>query len=73
MPLKRLRELRKEQNRTQQQVAELLHINRRTYSAYENGYISPPLHILCGLADLYHTSVDYLVGFTDQRTFHQRK
>ena len=62
----RIRALRKDQGWTQQQMADLLHINRRTYSTYETsgGFIS--LETLSNIANIHHTSVDYLLGRTDQ-------
>ena len=50
---------------TQQQIADILHINRRTYSAYENGVNSMTPETLCRIADIYNTSVDYLLNRTD--------
>ena len=44
----------------------MLHINRRTYSAYENSVNSVPLDILVKIAQIYHTSTDYLLGLTDE-------
>lgn len=37
MKYKRLRDLREDRDLTQQQVADQLFVNRRTYAAYENG------------------------------------
>ena len=61
----RIRALREDRDWTQQTVADLLHINRRTYSAYENSVNAIPLDILIALARIYHTSTDYLLGLTD--------
>ena len=33
----RIRDLREDNDLTQQQIADMLYINRRTYAAYENG------------------------------------
>lgn len=65
MIYERIRNLREDKDWTQQYIADLLHINRRTYSAYENGvnYMSP--EILIALAKIHKTSVDYLLGLTD--------
>lgn len=63
----RIRDLREDLDWTQQYVADLLHINRRTYSAYENGVNAMSPEILCALADIHKTSVDYLLGRTDLR------
>ena len=43
-------------------------MNRRTYSGYELGTRTLPPEILIKLALLYHTSVDYLLGLTDDPT-----
>ncbi len=70
----RIKELREDRDLTQRQVAELLFISRSTYSAYENGANSPPLEVLAQLAELHDTSVDYLLGLTDeQRPYPRRK
>ena len=65
MIYERIRNLREDRDWTQQQVADLLHINRRTYSAYENGVNAMSPEILIQLAQIHHTSVDYLLGLTD--------
>lgn len=61
----RIRALREDRDWTQQKLADLLHINRRTYSAYENGVNAVPIEVLTALAQIYHTSTDYLLGLTD--------
>ena len=65
MRLDRLRDLRDDNDLTQQNVADYLHINQRTYSRYENDQRMIPSQILSALADLYDTSVDYLLERTD--------
>lgn len=67
MILERLRDLRKDKDLTQQNIADYLHINQRTYSRYENNQRMIPYEILSALADLYATSVDYLIGRTDEK------
>lgn len=57
----RMRLLRKEAKLTQEEVAKHLHIERQTYSNYENESRTPPLEIVILLADFYHVTVDYLV------------
>lgn len=61
----RLKDLREDRDMTQQTIAERLHIRQNTYSQYENGVRQIPIELLCALADLYGTSVDYLLGRTD--------
>ena len=67
MQFKRIRELRLDRRLTQREMAELLQISRSTYSGYERGTSDIPLEVICGIADLHHTSLDYLAGLTDQR------
>lgn len=65
MVYERIRNLREDSDMTQQQVADKIFINRRTYASYENGVRGIPPEILESLADLFGTSVDYLMGRTD--------
>lgn len=60
--LARIRLLREEHDWTQQQVANRLHVHRRTYDAYEAGVTDVPVEILIALARLYNVSTDYLLG-----------
>lgn len=62
-----IRNLREDNDWTQQYVADFLGVNRRTYSAYETGTNSMPPETLIRLAELYNTSVDYLLGLTKER------
>ena len=64
---RRLRDLREDADLTQKQVAKYLGMSQTGYSKYETGENDVPVAILEKLADLYHTSVDYLLGRTDQR------
>jgi len=48
----------------QKEVAGILGIDQRVYSNYETGKREIPLHHLIALAELYHVSVDYLLGRT---------
>lgn len=61
----RLKELREDHDLTQTAIAKLLFTTQQQYSLYENGYreISPAM--LVTLADFYNTSVDYILGRTD--------
>lgn len=62
----RIRALREDKDWTQQYVADLLGVNRRTYSAYENGINTMSPEILVALAKLHNTSVDYLLDLSDE-------
>ena len=61
----RIRDLREDHDMTQAQIAEYLHCDQSLYSKYERGERSLPLEQAIRLAQLYHTSVDYLVFLTD--------
>lgn len=61
----RLRDLREDNDYTQSFVAEYLSVKQNTYSQYENGQRQIPIFALIKLADLYNTSIDYIVGITD--------
>lgn len=63
----RIRNLREDSDFTQQQMADKLFINRRTYSSYETGLRGIPIETLSKIADIFNTSVDYLIGRTDFR------
>lgn len=69
----RLRELREDQDLTQQAVADYLHIRQNTYSQYENGQRQLPLELLVALVLYYHTSTDYILELTDQREPYPQK
>lgn len=62
----RLRELREDRDLTQKELAEVLHIRQNTYSQYENGQRQIPIDGLVALAQFYGTSVDDLLGLTDE-------
>jgi transcriptional regulator with XRE-family HTH domain len=51
----------------QQTLADLLNVGQTTYSRYENGTLDIPSASLIKLAEFYGTSVDYLLGLTDNR------
>jgi len=69
----RLRDLREDSNLTQKQVADLLRCDQSLYSKYERSERTLPLDAAVKLARLYGTSVDYLVGLTDQRKPYPKK
>ncbi len=62
----RLRDLREDRDLSQQQVAEFLGMKQPQYNRYERGLRDVPTDILIRLAELYRTSVDYILGLTDQ-------
>lgn len=64
----RLKQLRLNKNLRQEQVANLIGVNKSAISTYENNTRQPSFEILVRLATLYRVSTDYLLGRTDSRS-----
>lgn len=64
---RRIRDLREDHDYTQESIAKLLHVSQATYSRYETGTLDIPSGCLITLAQYYGTSVDYLLGLTNQK------
>ena len=62
----RLRDLREDKDMNQTQVAKMLGMSQTGYSKYETGENDIPTQILIKLARFYNTSVEYLLGETDE-------
>jgi len=62
-----LRGLREDHDLSQTDMAALLNIHQTTYSSYELGDLNIPISSLKKLAEHFQTSVDYIIGLTDQR------
>ena len=63
---RRLRDLREDHDKTQQQIADILGTSQTMYARYERGANERPLRHLLVLADYYGVSVDYLLGRSDE-------
>lgn len=63
----RLREIREDNSLTQSDIAKVLNTTQQQYSKYELGIQILPLEKINTLADYYNTSIDYLIGRTDER------
>ena len=63
---RRLRDLREDHDKTQQQIADILGMSQTMYARYERGANELPLRHLLVLADYYGVSVDYLLGRSDE-------
>lgn len=59
--------MREDRDLTQRQIADLLLCDQSLYSKYERGERAIPLAMMVQLACFYETSIDYLVGLTDDR------
>ncbi len=58
----KMREIREKRNLTQQQVADMMHVHRTTYNAWENGKDFISFSRLYQFALLFNVSLDYLIG-----------
>ncbi len=62
----RLKELRKDHNETQQQLADYLHVSVGTLRTWERNISSPDHDNLARICQKYDTSADYLLGLIDE-------
>ena len=67
MVFQRLEDLRVDQDLRQKDVAEYLHMHLEVYRRYEKGIREIPTWAVIQLAELYHTSTDYILGRTNRR------
>ena len=65
--LNRLRDIRKDRDLLQTDIAKVLNTTQCQYSLYENGIKSMPIEKLIILAKYYDVSVDYILGLTNER------
>lgn len=63
----RIRNLREDHDMNQTQVAKMLGMSQTGYSKYETGENDIPTGILIKLANFYNTSIDYLLGQTNDK------
>ena len=68
----RISDMREDRDLTQQQIADYLRCDQSLYSKYERGERDIPLHLIEKLASFYNTSVDYLIGRTNEKRPYRR-
>ncbi|MEG0339744.1 MAG: helix-turn-helix transcriptional regulator, partial [Oscillospiraceae bacterium] len=61
----RIRDLRQDRDLTQRELAGIIGMSQTGYSKYETGENDVPTIILISLARFYETSVDFILGLTD--------
>lgn len=66
MKFKRIKDLREDHDKFQKDIAQLLGISQQYYSEYEKGNRTIPITHLITLAKYYNTSIDYIVGLSDE-------
>lgn len=69
----RIRDMREDRDINQDTIAKYLNCDQSGYSKYERGEREIPLRLVLKLAEYYETSIDYLVGLTDEKAPYPRK
>ena len=65
--VKRIRDLREDHDKTQQEIADLLGTSQTMYARYERGANELPLRHVIKLCEFYRVSADYILGLTDKK------
>lgn len=63
----RIRNLREDFDKSQQEIADYLGTSQTMYARYERGANEMPIRHLLKLAQYYNVSLDYLCGLTDRK------
>lgn len=73
--LKRLKDLREDNDLKQEDIAKVLNITRQQYQLYESGKRKLPIDKLIDICEFYNVSADYILGFTKKQSqiFEQKK
>lgn len=64
--VKRIRDLREDHDKTQQEIADVLGISQTMYARYERGANEMPIRHLLVLCDYYQVSADYILNRTQK-------
>lgn len=72
MEINRLKEIREDRDYKQSDIAKVLGTTQQQYSKYELGIQLISVERLVKLAKFYDTSVDYLIGLTNERRAYPR-
>ena len=63
--VKRIRDLREDNDKTQQEIADVLGTSQTMYARYERGANELPIRHLITLCKYSRVSADYILGFKD--------
>ena len=63
--IRRIRDLREDNDKTQKEIANLLGTSQTMYARYERGANELPIHHLIKLCEIYGVSADYILGLCD--------
>ena len=67
--INRIRGLREDMDKTQQEIADVLGTSQTMYARYERGANELPIHHLITLCKYYNVSADYILGFTRKKNY----
>ncbi|MCM1053604.1 MAG: helix-turn-helix domain-containing protein [Ruminococcus sp.] len=67
----KLKNLREENGLKQNELANILSIERNTYSQYESEYSIIPIKHLVNICDYFNVSIDYILGFTSTHRYNK--
>ncbi|MGN1316617.1 MAG: helix-turn-helix domain-containing protein [Acutalibacteraceae bacterium] len=65
--VKRIRDLREDNDLTQTEIADLLGTSQTMYARYERGANEIPVRHIIKLCKFYNVSADYILGITDKK------
>lgn len=65
--MNRLKDLREDKDLLQKDLAQILNVSQTNYSKYELEKINIPIETLKKLALFYQTSIDYILGLTNNK------
>lgn len=63
--IQRMRNLREDNDKTQQQIADYLGTSQTMYARYERGANELPIYHLLALCKYYNVSTDYILGLSN--------
>ena len=66
--MNRIKALREQHEKTQQDLADFLNLSQKAVSFYELGQRDIPNDVLKKLADYFHVSTDYILGREEKRS-----
>lgn len=69
--MENLKKLRLERNLSQQKLADKFGMTQQSIFNYENDITEPDIYLLKQFASFFHTSVDYIIGYTDNPVTHE--
>lgn len=64
---RKIRELREDNDLSQEKCAKIAYISKNSYIRYEKGEREPPLDVIISLAKYYKVSIDYIAGLTNNK------